>query len=671
MTTYPNLLKELDLGFTKLKNRVLMGSMHTNLEEQKGGFEKLATFYAERAAGGVGVIVTGGIAPNPEGVVFPGAAMMTTEKEAEQHKVITQAVHQAGGKICMQILHTGRYSYSPTLVAPSAIQAPINPFKPKAMTIEDIQKHISDYANAARLAKLAGYDGVEVMGSEGYLINQFICERTNQRDDEYGGNYENRIKFPIQIVKAVREAVGSDFIIIYRLSMLDLVEGGSTWQEIVHLGKQIEKSGASIINTGIGWHEARVPTIATSVPRAAFAEVTKQMKKELSIPLVTTNRINMPEVAEQIIAEGTADMVSMARPFLADSQWVQKAMQGTSDQINTCIACNQACLDHTFQMKPTTCLVNPRAGFETQLIFTKTEQAKNLAVVGAGMAGLSFAINAAARGHKVTLFEKSNRIGGQFNYARSIPGKEEFHETIRYFERMLDLREVNIKLQQAPSLQELQSFDEVVVATGVKPRIPAIEGIENAKVLDYQTAIANPDKIGAKVAILGAGGIGFDVAELLVQEGESASLDKTKFMQEWGVDLSVKTQGGLVEAEKLQPKREVWLLQRKDKALGKTLGKTTGWIRRETLRKNSVNMMQGCDYKFIDDAGLHLTQKDQEILLEVDNIILCTGQESVNELFGELEALGVKAHLIGGAEKASELDAKRAIRQGTELAFNI
>lgn len=671
MTAYPNLLKELDLGFTKIKNRVLMGSMHTNLEEQKGGFAKLATFYAERAAGGVGIIVTGGIAPNPEGVVFPNAAMMTTEAEAEEHKIVTDAVHKEGGKICMQILHTGRYSYSPTLVAPSAIQAPINPFKPRELTIEDIEKQVQDYANAARLAKIAGYDGVEVMGSEGYLINQFICERTNQRDDQYGGTYENRIKFPIQIVKAVREAVGSDFIIIYRLSMLDLVEGGSTWQEVVQLGKEIEKAGATLINTGIGWHEARVPTIATSVPRAAFAEVTKQMKKEVKIPLITTNRINMPEIAEQIIADGMADMVSMARPFLADSQWVEKAMRDASLEINTCIACNQACLDHTFQMKPTTCLVNPRAGFETQLIFEKTQNAKNLAVVGAGMAGLSFAINAAARGHKVTIFEKSNRIGGQFNYARSIPGKEEFHETIRYFENMLELRKVELKLGKEPSLEDLAKYDEVIVATGVKPRIPEIQGIENPIVLDYQTAIANPQKIGAKVAILGAGGIGFDVAELLVQDGESASLDINKFMSEWGVDLAVKTQGGLVEAEKMRPKREVWLLQRKDKPLGRTLGKTTGWIRRETLRKNFVNMMQGCEYRFIDDSGLHITQKDEEILLEVDNIILCTGQESVNKLFGELEAAGKKAHLIGGAEKASELDAKRAIRQGTELAFSI
>lgn len=671
MTRYPNLLKELDLGFTKIKNRVLMGSMHTNLEEQKGGFAKLATFYAERARGGVGIIVTGGISPNPEGVVFPGAAMMSNEKEAEEHKIITQAVHKEGGKICMQILHTGRYSYAPTLVAPSAIQAPINPFKPRVLSVEDIEKQVADYANAAHFAKLAGYDGVEIMGSEGYLINQFICERTNQRDDEYGGSYANRIKFPIKIVKAVRQAVGENFIIIYRLSMLDLVEGGSSWQEVVHLAKEIEKAGATLINTGIGWHEARVPTIATSVPRAAFVEVTRQMKKEVSIPLITTNRINMPDIAEQIIAEGTADMISMARPFLADSLWVEKAMRDASDEINTCIACNQACLDHTFQMKPTSCLVNPRAGFETQLVFEKTKNAKNLAVVGAGMAGLSFAINAAARGHKVTLFEKSDLIGGQFNYARSIPGKEEFHETIRYFEKMLKLQKVKVKLKQEPSVEELKNYEQVIVATGVKPRIPDIKGIDNPKVLNYQVAIAKHTEIGEKVAILGAGGIGFDVAELLVQEGKSSSLDIDKFMREWGVDLKVTTQGGLVEAEKMRPKRQVWLLQRKDKSLGRTLGKTTGWIRRETLRKNSVNMMQGCEYRFIDDAGLHITQQDKEILLEVDNIVLCTGQESVNDLYADLEKAKIKAHLIGGAELASELDAKRAIRQGTELAFTI
>lgn len=669
---YPNIFQPLDLGFTQLQNRVLMGSMHTNLEERPGGFERLAAFYAERAAAGVALIVTGGIAPNEEGVVVQGSAKMTTPEEAAEHRVVTEAVHQAGGKICMQILHTGRYSHSSNLVAPSAVQAPINPFTPKELTAEGIEKQLNDYARAASLAKEAGYDGVEVMGSEGYLINQFMSLRTNHRQDAWGGSFTNRSRFAVEAVSRVREATGSDFIIIFRLSMLDLVEDGSTWEEIVELAKAIEAAGATLINTGIGWHESRVPTIATSVPRAAFTRITQKMKGEVRIPLITTNRINMPETAEEVLAAGHADMVSMARPFLADPEWVSKAQQGKSDEINTCIACNQACLDQVFLGKVTSCLVNPRACHETLMQPEPITSIKRIAVVGAGMAGLSCATQAAARGHQVTLFEAADEIGGQFNLARQIPGKEEFDETLRYFRRQLELTGVALKLNSPASLEVLQSFDEVVVATGVQPRIPSIPGVDHAKVFSYVEAIRHPEKMGQKVALLGAGGIGFDVAELLVHHSSDREPQTSDaFLKEWGVDLAVSQPGGLVQPETPPPAREVYLLQRKASKPGKGLGKTTGWIHRAALKAYQVKMLAGCEYLKIDDQGLHLRHQDQESCLEVDSIVLCTGQESVNQLYQQLQEAGQSVHLIGGAELAAELDARRAIEQGYQLALSL
>lgn len=672
---YPHMLQPLDLGFTTIKNRVLMGSMHTGLEESPNGFEKMATFYAERARGGVGIIVTGGIAPNVEGAVGPGAGKMSTAEEAEEHKVVTKAVHEADGKICMQILHAGRYAYHPKLVAPSAIQAPINPFVPKELDEDGIEEQIEAFANSAAMAKEAGYDGVEVMGSEGYFINQFIVSHTNKRTDRWGGSYENRIRLPIEIVRRVRERVGDEFIIIYRLSMLDLIEDGSTWEEVVILAKEIEKAGATIINTGIGWHEARVPTIATMVPRAAFTKVTAKLKGEISIPLVTTNRINMPDVAEKVLADGHADMVSMARPFLADSDFVNKAVEGKANEINTCIGCNQACLDHTFSMKLTSCLVNPRACHETELNYVKTATQKKVAVVGAGPAGLAASTIAAERGHDVTLFDSASEIGGQFNIAKRIPGKEEFYETLRYFGEMIKKHGVNLQLNTRVDVEALkgQGFDEVILATGIAPRTPDVPGIEHDKVISYLEAIRGTKPVGKKVAVMGAGGIGFDVSEFITHKGESPSLSIPAFMEEWGVDLNMEHQGGVrsVEAKLPEVDREVYLLQRKKSKVGKNLGKTTGWIHRTSLKHRDVKMINGVTYEKIDDQGLHVLIGDEPRILDVDTVIVCAGQEPLRELQDGLETAGLNVHLIGGADVASELDAKRAINQGARLAAEL
>ncbi|ENU89300.1 hypothetical protein F972_01271 [Acinetobacter sp. CIP 102529] len=671
MSAYPHLLQPLDLGFTTLKNRVLMGSMHIGLEEAPQGYERMAAFYAERAKGGVSLIVTGGVSPNDDGVVFAHGTKLDSVEEAEKHKVITQAVHEAGGKIAMQILHTGRYSYQANNVAPSAIQAPINPIKPKALSSAEVQQTIDDFANCAKLAQYAGYDGVEIMGSEGYLINEFIAARTNHRDDEWGGSYENRIRFPIEIVKRTRDLVGENFIIIYRLSMLDLVEGGSSLEEVVQLAKEIEKAGATIINTGIGWHEARIPTIATKVPRAAFTWVTEKLKGSVSIPLITSNRINTPEMAEHVLASGHADMISMARPMLADADFVLKASEGRSDEINTCIGCNQACLDHIFSMKIATCLVNPRACYETELIFKETNAIKNIAVIGAGPAGLSFATYAASRGHKVKVFDSNNQIGGQFNIAKTIPGKEEFYETLRYFKRQIELQpNIELVLNHTVTYEELSqaNYDEIVVATGVTPRQLQFEGIDHPKVLSYIQVLKERVPVGKRVAIIGAGGIGFDTAEYLSHEGESGSLNPQKFYDEWGIDTTYAHVGGLKQPELEKSEREIYLLQRKTAAVGAGLGKTTGWIHRTGLKHRDVKMIAGASYDKVDDQGLHITVDGQTTVLDVDNVVICAGQESYTAMFDQLKADGKNVHLIGGAKEAGELDAKRAIRQGAELA---
>ena len=671
MSAYPHLLQPLDLGFTTLKNRVLMGSMHIGLEEAPQGYERMAAFYAERAKGGVSLIVTGGVSPNDDGVVFAHGTKLDTVEEAEKHKVITQAVHEAGGKIAMQILHTGRYSYQANNVAPSAIQAPINPIKPKALSSAEVQQTIDDFANCAKLAQYAGYDGVEIMGSEGYLINEFIAARTNHRDDEWGGSYENRIRFPIEIVKRTRATVGENFIIIYRLSMLDLVEGGSSLEEVIQLAKEIEKAGATIINTGIGWHEARIPTIATKVPRAAFTWVTEKLKGSVSIPLITSNRINTPEMAEHVLASGHADMISMARPMLADADFVLKASEGRSDEINTCIGCNQACLDHIFSMKIATCLVNPRACYETELIFKETNAVKNIAVIGAGPAGLSFATYAASRGHKVKVFDSNNQIGGQFNIAKTIPGKEEFYETLRYFKRQIELQpNIELVLNHTVTYEELSqaNYDEIVVATGVTPRQLQFEGIDHPKVLSYIQVLKERVPVGKRVAIIGAGGIGFDTAEYLSHEGESGSLNPQKFYDEWGIDTTYAHVGGLKQPELEKSEREIYLLQRKTAAVGAGLGKTTGWIHRTGLKHRDVKMIAGASYDKVDDQGLHITVDGQTTVLDVDNVVICAGQESYTAMFDQLKADGKNVHLIGGAKEAGELDAKRAIRQGAELA---
>ncbi len=672
---YKHIFEPLDLGFTTLKNRILMGSMHTGLEEEKDGVDRIAAYYAERAKGGVGLIVTGGISPNIQGWTAPFAARMSTNKHARHHQKITSAVHKEGGKICMQILHSGRYGYHPFNVAPSKIKSPITPFKPFKLTQSGIKRTIRDFVNCAKLSKVAGYDGVEIMGSEGYLINQFIAKRTNKRTDNYGGDYVNRMRLPIELVKQTREAVGKEFIIIYRLSMLDLVENGSSWKEVVQLGKEIEKAGATIINTGIGWHEARIPTIATSVPRAAFSWVTKKMKEELSIPLITSNRINMPETAEKILSEGDADMISMARPFLADSEWVNKAQAEKPDEINTCIGCNQACLDHVFEQKVASCLVNPRACHETELNYNQTETKKKIAVIGAGPAGLAAATIAAKRGHFVTLFDADKEIGGQFNIAKQIPGKEEFYETLRYFNKQIELHNVTIKLNTRVSVDDLKTsdFDEIIVATGIKPRTVKIEGVEHPKVLNYIDVLKHKKPVGKRVAVIGAGGIGFDVSEYLTHEGASTSLNIDAWLKEWGIDKTLKARAGIenVKAEVEASPREVFMFKRSKGKFGGKLGKTTGWIHRSTLKKKKVQFIGEVSYTKIDDKGLHYTQNEETKILEVDTIVICAGQVPFKELYQPLLDAGKKVHVIGGADFASELDAKRAISQGSRLAASL
>ncbi|MGH3949077.1 MAG: FAD-dependent oxidoreductase [Pseudonocardiaceae bacterium] len=675
MTHYPNLLAPLDLGFTTLRNRVLMGSMHTGLEDRAKQFPKLAEYFAERARGGVGLIVTGGFAPNRTGSFYPFASKLTTNREARDHRQITDAVHAAGGKIALQVLHAGRYAYHPLSVSASAITSPITPFRPRALSDRGVLAQIQAFADAAALAREGHYDGVEIMGSEGYFINQFLAPRTNKRSDRWGGSAENRRRLAVEIVRRVRDAVGPDFVIIYRLSMMDLVEEGQTWDEIVALAVEVEAAGATIINTGIGWHEARVPTIVTSVPRAAFTRVTATLKPHVSIPVITSNRINMPQVAEEVLARGDADMVSMARPFLADPEWVRKASAGRADEINTCIACNQACLDHTFAAKRASCMVNPRAARETELILSPARRSKRVAVVGAGPAGLSAATTLASRGHDVDLFEAEAEIGGQFDIAKRIPGKEEFAETIRYYHRQIQLTGVTLHLGTRVGAAELidGGYDEVVVATGVTPRMPAIPGIDHPSVLTYVDAVRHGKPVGERVAVIGAGGIGVDVSEFLTH-GESPTLDLGAWQAEWGVGDPEHGRGGLVAARPEPSPRKAYLLQRKNSRIGKGLGKTTGWVHRAALKAKQVEQITGVNYEKIDDAGLHISFGDKHErprVLEVDTVVICAGQESMRDLVDELTIKGVTTHVIGGADVAAELDAKRAIDQGTRLAAAI
>ena len=672
---YPHLLHPIKIGNVTLKNRVLMGSMHTGMEEESDGFENMAAYFAKRARGGVGLIVTGGFAPNRAGWAMPFSEKLSNNKEVKKHQQITSAVHAEGGRICMQILHTGRYGYHPFVVSASAIKSPITPFKPRALSNRGVLKSIRDYVKCASLAKAAGYDGVEIMGSEGYFIHQFIAKHTNKRVDEWGGPFENRIRMALEIVRQIREAVGPDFILIFRLSMLDLLENGSTWEEVVLLAKALEEAGVSIINTGIGWHEARIPTIATMVPRACFTWVTAKLRGQVSVPLITSNRINTPEVAEKVLARGDADMVSMARPFLADPEFVNKSVEGRSDEINTCIGCNQACLDHVFNRKRSSCLVNPQACHELDLIYKKKAQAKRVAVVGAGPAGLACATVAAECGHQVTLFEASNDIGGQFNIAKQIPGKEEFYETLRYYSRRIEVLGVDLRLGERVDIEKIKAgdFDEVVIATGVLPREPGINGQNHAKVLTYLDVLKDQKVVGSRVAVIGAGGIGFDICEYLSHEGDESSVDIQAFLHKWGIDPQNEARGGVegVKAESPVSARKITLLQRKSTRLGAGLGKTTGWIHRASLKTKQINMIAGAQYNVIDDNGLHYSINGKNHVLNVDTIVLCTGQVPLRDLHDELEKNGISSHLIGGADVAAELDAKRAINQGSRLAASL
>jgi 2,4-dienoyl-CoA reductase (NADPH2) len=670
---YPHLLAPLDLGFTTLKNRVLMGSMHTGLEDRAKDYDALAAYFRERARGGVALMVTGGVAPSLRGWLAPFSSKLSWPWEVTRHRKLTAAVHEEGSKIAMQILHAGRYGYHPLSVAPSAIKSPITPFKPSALSARGVQATIRDFARTAALAREAGYDGVEVMGSEGYLINQFLCLRTNQRQDEWGGDYSNRMRFPVEIVRQMRARVGKDFIIIYRLSVLDLVEGGQSIEEVTQLAKAIEAAGATIINTGIGWHEARIPTIVTSVPRAGFAFATARIRQEVSLPVIASNRINMPDVAEKLIADGICDMVSMARPLLADSEWVNKARDGRADEINTCIACNQACLDHVFENRKATCLVNPRACNELELVIRPATTRKRIAVVGAGPAGLAAATTLAERGHDTTLFDAAGEIGGQFNMAKRIPGKEEFHETLRYFQRRIEVTGVRLRLNTRVQTADLAEFDEVIIATGITPRGLRLSGSEHPKVLSYIDVLLHGKPVGETVAIIGAGGIGFDVAEFLVAEGHSPTLDAALWRREWGVDDTFTARGGVEGMRPLPdpPARKVFLLQRSEGTPGKRLNKTSGWVHRATLKMKRVEMIGGVDYERIDDAGLHIRIGEKQQCLAVDHVVVCAGQEPNRALFDSLQDSGKPVHRIGGADIAAELDAKRAIDQGTRLAARI